>query len=383
MCAVALKSGRACGMFNHTAVDCFAKKMFIPPLEDQNETPAPDMPIEVLSSPNVTSEPPPPMASPEPCAARLRAISASEFNTMFDQLALARFKVPGHGGKPEPPTLVCKVSQQGGVLLSGLPTQGDKQAFEEVTLQIYCFGPAPYRKKIRGKQAPGIQIPSARLIRVNMDSQRAADAEFRSAFQALINAVLEGELVNVHCVAGVHRAASLSAVFRAALHQESIDEAIAAITRLRAVEIPKAIKQYDKAGWCDGDFGSWLIRHTDIAKGMWQKALADRGENKLAKTKKGSVIHLVKLRDNQTATESVTPECLYRQKPTSAKAFFGPGSTLTKSSGKDAAREALQWTFAAGHLQVCTNCAKHLSAGMLTVLENGSISVPNAEVSKK
>ena len=76
MCAVALKSGRACGMFNHTAVDCFAKKMFIPPLEDQNETPAPDMPIEVLSSPNVTSEPPPPVASPEPCAARLRAISA-------------------------------------------------------------------------------------------------------------------------------------------------------------------------------------------------------------------------------------------------------------------------------------------------------------------
>ena len=55
--------------------------------------------------------------------------------------------------------------------------------------------------------------------------------------------------MNVHCVAGVHRAASLSAVFRAALHQESIDEAIAAITRLRAVEIPKAIKQYDKAGW--------------------------------------------------------------------------------------------------------------------------------------
>ena len=179
-------------------------------------------------------------------------------------------------------------------------------------------------------------------MRVNMDNRKDADAEFKSAFQALINAVLEGELADVHCMAGVHRAASLCAACRAALHQESIDEAIAAITRLRAVDIPKAIKQYDKAGWCDGGFRAWLIRHADIAKGMWQKALADRGESKLAKTKKGSVIHLVKLRDHRVTTESAKPECLYRQMATSAKAFFGPGSTLTTSSGKDAAREALQ-----------------------------------------
>ena len=211
------------------------------------------------------------------------------------------------------------------------------------------------------------------MMRLNMDKQDDAEAEFEPAFKALVTTVLEGELVNVHCLAGVHRAATLMAVFRAALHDQSVDESIRAISGLRAVEIDKACQKYDKGGWRGGTFRAWLAKHAAIAKRIWQKALENRGLSKLGKTRDGNIIHLVRVREHQTSQDMTSPECQYKQKAASSKAMFGPGSTLTEATGREAAEEAVQWTFAAGQLQLCAGCAKHLSAGMLSVLENGGI----------
>ena len=157
------------------------------------------------------------------------------------------------------------------------------------------------------------------------------------------------------------------------MHEETMDEAMNAISAVRAVEYNKDFTHYNCGKWNDGDFRARLSKRTATAKKFWQKAIDNRGETRLGQTNGGSSIHLIRARVGQNIAEALTPECRYKQKSDTSKAMFGPGSSITKASGKAGAEEVITWIFGAGHLRLCPGCAKHLSLGGLAILENGGI----------
>ena len=124
-------------------------------------------------------------------------------------------------------------------------------------------------------------------MRINMDNQEDAEAEFEPAVQAIINSVLEGEWVLVHCMAGTHKAAALTVTIRAALHSESVAAAISGITAVRAIGFDKAPTQFNQYRWNGGDFMAWLEDHARLAKHLWQTAIDNRGLSRLGQTEEG------------------------------------------------------------------------------------------------
>ena len=54
--------------------------------------------------------------------------------------------------------------------------------------------------------------------------------------------------------------------------------AIDAITAVRAIEFNKALVQFNRTRWNDGDFMAWLEDHAKLAKRLWQTALENRGD---------------------------------------------------------------------------------------------------------
>ena len=253
-------------------------------------------------------------------------------------------------------------------MLAGLPTQEYQPDFGPVTLQIYCFSKAPWKRySRRGYQNRGIQLPEARLMRVNMDNQEDAEAEFQPAFQAIINSVLEGEWVLVHCMAGVHRAAALAVAIRAALHSESVTTAIDAITAVRAIEFTRALVQFNRTRWNDGNFMAWLEDYAKLAKHLWQKSLKNRGITRIGQTEEG-FIHLVKKRPNQSQDQSEVPECEHQ--------YGGEPKNLiavTQATGANAVTEAASWTLVTDSHVLCAVCAKLMSTGILSALQNHNI----------
>ena len=55
-------------------------------------------------------------------------------------------------------------------------------------------------------------------------------------------ALLRGDNVLVHCMAGVHRAATVAAAIRAIVHEETWECAVREVSAVRNVEIPQAVK---------------------------------------------------------------------------------------------------------------------------------------------
>ena len=377
-CAIALRGGQACGLFNHCASDCRNKRAFVNkgveriPLQAPAAQTDPALPASSRNDP--VGEP-----SPDTTTRRsvtLPMIDTSHYSRIFDDLASQRFARPGHSGKPEPPSIICKILDEGGILLSGMPTSTTQEqfaAFKNITLQVFCFKQEPYKRK--GRSEPGIQLPHAKLMRLNMDSYTDACAEFEPVMEQIASTVLAGEWVDVHCAAGIHRAATAMVPIRAAIHNETIEQAKQAISSVRAVELGKAHSHFVRGNWHGGDVNGWLQLMADKATTIWAAAKSQRGVDKLGVTAEGDVVHLIKIPEGsyQQGELLVGPRCQYNQRASNPKSLFGPESTITTASGVAAAAEAVTWTFVKGHLRLCATCKKAMPAGMITTLANGSI----------
>ena len=110
-----------------------------------------------------------------------------------------------------------------------------------------------------------------------MDSYTDACAEFEPVMEQIANTVLAGEWVDVHCAAGIHRAATIMVPIRAAIQNETVEQAKQAISNLRAVEFEKAHSHFVRGGWHGGDVNGWLQLMADKAKSIWATAKSQEG----------------------------------------------------------------------------------------------------------
>ena len=106
-----------------------------------------------------------------------------------------------------------------------------------------------------------------------MDNQQDADIEFKPVFQAVANAVLNGEWALIHCMAGVQRAAAVAVAIRAAIHDEPVASAIQSIAGVRAIRVARILSHFNDNNWNNGDFIQWLKDKAQAARHLWQEAL--------------------------------------------------------------------------------------------------------------
>ena len=156
---------------------------------------------------------------------------------------------------------------------------------------------------------------------------------------------------------------------RAAIHNETVAQAKAAIVGVRAVELEKASKYYVRDKWNGGDVRGWLEDMAVKARFIWATANKRKGNLRLGISSTGNMLHGVKLTEDNKSM----PMCQYRQTGSNEKARFGEGSTITTEHGREAAVEATTWTMVRGHINLCPKCARYLSPGMHQALENGGI----------
>ena len=153
-------------------------------------------------------------------------------------------------------------------MLSGLPTEEYKHHYARVTLQVYCFGAKPWKRIVN--EQPGTVVPQAKLLRINMDHQQDAEAEFEQAFQTIAQAVLAGDWVLLHDRTGTQGAAAMAVITKAVIDEQSMEEAISAISEVRALEFSQMLRHYDQIGWYRGDFKAWMCKYIEAAQRTWK-----------------------------------------------------------------------------------------------------------------
>ena len=172
--------------------------------------------------------------------------------TYFDELAVKALK-RGNKYRPEPPTLIAKVCEEGGELwLGGLPTEHHLPPAPNggYALQVCCMDAAPEDRVIADKKkntrTRGVTMPNVILIMLNMDNAKAAAKEWPSVSKLVVKSLRQGDNAYVHCMAGVHRAGAAGAMLRAHLQDETLDEALAAVKRLRCVEPERCLVKHPR-----------------------------------------------------------------------------------------------------------------------------------------
>ena len=291
-CAVALRSGRACGG-NHAAQVCFDKRALLaqaakepgptgptvlpqrrpapaepsaPPPKRARLPLAETVPSEAASSSSTTAKATPKAASraapkvalkaAPKVKARPKAVSASA-DSGRDPVVLRAASPVASGGTGggsedtageswhnyfdrlatagEAPTVIWQSGSGGRLFLSGLPTAATAQYFPKVSLQVTCFDKSP-------EQRGGVLLPGALGIRLDFKSRDREDA-FHHAFDLTKNSLWSGEHVLFHCMAGRHRAATYAGLTRSLLAFESLPDALQHLKSVRNVEPEKVLSE--------------------------------------------------------------------------------------------------------------------------------------------
>ena len=189
----------------------------------------------------------------------------------FDRLAIKSLR-KGNKFRPEPPTLIAKVCKSGGELwLGGLPTEDYLPPAPEggFALQICCMASAPEDRTIddkkKGTRTRRVTMPRVIVVNLNMDNPEVAAKNWPGVSKLVVRSMRQGDNAFVHCMAGVHRAALAGCMFRALLHDETLDEAIATVKQVRRVEPEKCLINHPRcrgliakgtnAGWISRPYG--------------------------------------------------------------------------------------------------------------------------------
>ena len=174
--------------------------------------------------------PPSSSSSQQPDAAADRS-----FDEAFDVLAQERWRRPGSGRNPEPPT--CVLSQDGShVFLGGIDAAGDAEFLQKcnVRLLITCFHE---QLEARGARPPGV----VQRLKVVLSDPDQRDEQFKRALQAVRSHLQTQASVLVHCMAGVHRAPLVAAALLACVQGRSFWAAMNDLKRVRAIEPDRAL----------------------------------------------------------------------------------------------------------------------------------------------
>ena len=255
--------------------------------------------------------------------------------------------------------MVAKMCATGGELwLSGVPTRATYSRYFEpkaFSIQICCFAGSPKRKSSAGSQ--GIEIPTALQVNVNMDAgnmQTTVERQIKEHLYLVTTSLLSGDNVLIHCRAGCHRAAIVSATFRAILTDKSFAEAQLSINQVRFVEIPYALSHYGPAS----EINAWirgLVVDCQRTIRPTLAAFAKRGQEDSVRIPvawgfSGVSIHThthALIRDPQS--EELIPFCQNHQKVDKA-GFKNVTSTVND-------QEAISWA-----REFCKHCARHIPA---------------------
>ena len=100
--------------------------------------------------------------------------------------------------------------------------------------------------KKKGTVARGVTMPNVILVKFNMDNPEAAARDWPNISKLVVRSLRQGDNALVHCMAGVHRAGLAGPMFRAYLHGETLDEAIATIKKVRHVEPEKCLVSHPR-----------------------------------------------------------------------------------------------------------------------------------------
>ena len=190
----------------------------------------------------------------KPKKPELKKRAGQVWDSVYDKLAKERFGQKGNKYRPEPPTMIAKVREQGGELwLGGLPLEENLPALAEkkFSLQIHCFKGGPEDRVItddrRQTTVRGKEIPGALVLQLNMDKPRQAQEEWPDVAKVTYSSLHQGDNAYLHCMAGVHRAGLGGPLMRAVLHDESFDKALNTVKAVRQVRPESVIKDFGKA----------------------------------------------------------------------------------------------------------------------------------------
>eukprot|EP00438_Fugacium_kawagutii_P032692 Skav204466 [mRNA] locus=scaffold5533:30858:32279:- [translate_table: standard] len=299
LCAIVLKSGRACGG-KHMAKDCFNRKFlavadapvmaapvpsgvgptpeataeapaeevqFVPPSESESEAESPQMvskgegtkasgrkrsaPVAAPAASSKKSKgsakppepkgPPPKARPPAPVVTYdlpepPATFTASAADQKWDRLATIK------GKRAQAPTLVLRTRTGGQLWLAGIPTEASKKYFPQVQLQVACFQESP---QSRG----GVILPGAVLRNFYLADGRRRSDEWKLVWPLIRQSLWCGESVLLHCISGRHRAAGTSTLVRALLLGETWEESARWHEQNRDVDLRGLMKEQKLAQW--------------------------------------------------------------------------------------------------------------------------------------
>ena len=155
---------------------------------------------------------------------------------IWDRLATIK------GKYAQAPTKILEMSSGGQLWLAGLPTAANKHRFPPATLQIACFTERPEERN-------GVVLPNALLRRcpVAVAAERA-DA-WKELWPLILQSLYCGEVIVTHCIAGRHRAGGASALIRAVMMGETLEDASDWIAQRRDTDVPGFCRDKEAAKW--------------------------------------------------------------------------------------------------------------------------------------
>ena len=178
---------------------------------------------------------------------------------------------------------------------------------------MYCFGK-------RQQEVGGTVIPGAYCIRLELSNPSRRTEEWQAACRLLTITLFAGESAVVHCMAGVHRAATVGAMMRSKLRHETFEVASSVVQRVRNVEIEKVVKQRGLAEWIRSTLANTRLPRIGPPVDQWVAAQAV-----------GSRLHASHASPPQT---DQAPLCKWRQRA----AHFGSEPLVASSL-----QEAVGW----------------------------------------
>ena len=296
----------------------------------------PDLPIEEVAptmpkvAPKIKPMPkkpqPKPMAS-QPAAASSGSVrpksparppAARDFDPdhYFDELARQRWSRPGHGNRPEPPTVIYH-HRPGmhipALILGGIPHPRDHDFFVQ-----YNVGMVVTAMKETVGERGGSLPPRVKAFQWPISHFQRDKWGVHNAWSVLSSAVLptleSGQSIYVHCLAGVHRAPPAAGVLHAMLAGGGLENSMVHIGALRAVEPVLLTENRNR------QLATWLRSLT--TRQSLPPCRVRLPVRFLCSKIGGGAWHAEGRTDDE---EAVQPACRWKQAPSATKASFAGG----------------------------------------------------------
>ena len=209
------------------------------PVPASQATVEPPSPVRVPGTPAVAvkkkPQPPAAKARPPPPAGPFNEVS----DAMFDIAARERWAHPGHGGRPEPPTLVFwGADGHGSLYLAGLPKDPRWVSGNDIGFIASAM------EKTAAECPGGVAQRDCFQMSCPVAYQGVKrDQALQDIKQAAFATLAAGKNVVVHCQAGVHRAPILMAILLAWIKRTDFDQEYTRLEGLRAIDRQGVLKR--------------------------------------------------------------------------------------------------------------------------------------------